>query len=71
MNYGEIEGGDAIELVRDGDVEDVADVLEAVLQRMERMSDGEISTIASLLRGRRGIGSNGIDAMTDLLLSID
>lgn len=67
----EQETTDALDLVRHGDVEDVTDVLEAILQRMERMTEGEVGTVASMLRDRRSVGGDAIDAMTDVMMSID
>ncbi len=61
---------DPIELIREGDVEDVALAFEAMLQRMGRMSEGELATIASLLRQRGEFGGFAVDAMTDVMLSL-
>jgi len=66
-----IEGTDALEMVHEGHVEDVAEVLEALLQRIDRMSDRDASVIASILRGRGTVSANAVDMMTDIMLSID
>jgi len=70
MTYGQEEGMDAIEMVREGDVEDVALILEALLQRLGGMRAGELETIASLMRQRGEFGGLAVDAMTDVMLSL-
>lgn len=61
---------DPIELIREGDVEDVALAFEAMLQRMGRMTEGELATVASLLRSRGAFGGFAVDAMTDVITSL-
>jgi len=70
MTYGQEEAMDAIEMVREGDVEDVALILEALLQRLGGMRAGELETIASLMRQRGEFGGLAVDAMTDVMLSL-
>jgi len=70
MTYGQEEAMDAIEMVREGDVEDVALILEALLQRLGGMRSGELETIASLMRQRGEFGGLAVDAMTDVMLSL-
>ena len=70
MTYGQEETMDAIEMVREGDVEDVALILEALLQRLGGMRSGELETIASLMRQRGEFGGLAVDAMTDVMLSL-
>jgi len=70
MTYGQEEAMDVIEMVREGDVEDVALILEALLQRLGGMRSGELETIASLMRQRGEFGGLAVDAMTDVMLSL-
>lgn len=70
MTYGQEEAMDVIEMVREGDVENVALILEALLQRLGGMRSGELETIASLMRQRGEFGGLAVDAMTDVMLSL-
>lgn len=70
MTYGQEEAMDVIEMVREGDVEDVALILEALLQRLGGLRSGELETIASLMRQRGEFGGLAVDAMTDVMLSL-
>lgn len=59
-----------IDMIREGDIEDVAEACGAVLERLGRMTPGELATVASLLRDHGGFGDIAIDAMTDVMLSL-
>jgi len=61
---------DTIDLIQEGSEEDVADVLEALMLRMERMSPRELDVVSSIVRGRKSVGDNAVDVMTDVIMQI-
>ncbi len=61
---------DTLDLVAEGNEEDVADVLEALMLRMERMSPRELDVVSSIVRGRDRAGGNAVDVMTDVIMQI-